>query len=477
MSAAPVGSAPRALAPVARAARQRDLYDVVWELFTSVRIAIALVIVLAAAALVGTLLVQPVQTLDPRLITDPSLHARFLEFARERYGFLAGALAMPELRAWTVETMDALGLFDVFNAPFFRVALLVLAASVTMCTLNRLEPVWRTIARPLVRRDPRHYETARQRRVLPPYPVQRARAVLRARGYRLLETRDDAATVYILGDRNAWARFGTLASHLALLIILVSGAVGTLFGFRIDIAIADGSSLPVFPVGTTNNLTVRNERFVATFSADGLPTDFYSDLALVQNGREVARQRVRVNDPLRYGGLSFHQLSFGPTADVEVRDAKTGFVLLSEQVRFFEQLEGVPVDLRAIPGRNESLLLALPPRDPPILAVQVLQNEVPRGIVTVDRGKSVGVADYRVRFDGMSQYTVIRVARNAGEPLLWLASFLFLGGLLATFYWPRRRVWLRFRGSETVMTGTADRTFDMEGELDRLAEGLRAWRR
>lgn len=455
---------------VALTPRRRDVYDVIWDAFTNVRIAIAIIVALVAAAFAGSLLIQPVQTVDPRLLSDPAQHAAFLDFARARYGFLAGFLAPPALRDATVLAMDALGLFDIFNAPWFKALLVVLAASVTMCTLNRLEPVWRTLRQPIVRRSERYYETARARRVVPAVGAERLRAVLS--GYRIYERRDPDA-LYLLADRNAWARAGTLASHTALLILILSGAVGTLFGFRVDLAIANGSSLPVYPVGATSNVTVRNEGFAASFNPDGTPSDFYSDLVLVQNGREVARQRVRVNDPLRYGELSFHQSSFGPAADVEVRDAATGRVLLSEVVRFFEAVEGVPIDRRVIPGRNEELFLALPPRGTPFLAAQVLEGESLKGVAPVEPGQTQKVGDYLVTFRAPSEYTVIRATRNSGENLLWLASALFIGGVLATFWLPRRRLWIRAGERETILTGTADRTFDLESELDRLERGLR----
>lgn len=457
---------------VAVPARRRDLYDVLWELLTSIWLAIGIIIALAATALVGSLLIQPVQTVDPRLLSDPTRHLAFLEFAKARYGFLAGVLAPPWLRDEAVAAMDALGLFDVFNAPWFRVLLFVLAANVTVCTINRLEPVWRTLQHPLVRRSPQHYQAARARRVGAAAPAERARTLLRAHGYRVHEERSGGEVTYLFGDRNAWARFGTLATHTALLMLLLSGAVGTLFGFREDLAIPNGSSLPVYPVGSTNNITVRNEGFVATFREDGTASDFYSDLALVQNGREVARQRVRVNDPLRFAELSLHQSSFGPAADVELRDAASGNVVLSEIVRFFDTVDRVPADLRPIPGRAERLFLALPPREVPFLAAQVLRGEAPLGVTTLERGETKRVGDYLLTFRAPTQYTVIRVVRNSGETLLWTASALFLAGLLATFYWPRRRVWLRLSPHDTVITGIADRTVDLEGELDRLVAEL-----
>jgi len=453
-------------------ARQRDLYDAIWDLFTSIYLAIAIIITLAVSALVGSLLIQPVQTLDPRLITDPLQHQAFLEFARERYGFLAGPLAPQWLRDLTVHALDALGMFDIFNAGWFRVLLLVLACNVTMCTLERLEPVWRTLREPLVRRSGHHYALARHRRSFGPVPADALASELRSRAYRVRETRDPDGTVHVYGDRNAWARFGTIGTHLALLIFLVSGAIGTLFGFRQDLAIANGESLPVFPIGTASNITVRNLGFVAEFREDGTPSDFYSDLVLVQNAREVARQRVRVNEPLSYGDLKFHQSSFGPAADVEIRDRASGAVVISGAIRFFDAVSGVPVNVMALPDRTERLFLALPPRERPLLAVQVLQGELPLGIAAVDEGQTSRVADYDVTFRKADRYTVIRVARNTGESLLWLASVLFLGGLVSTFYWPRSRVWARVGADGTILTASADRTFDVESELDTLRSKL-----
>jgi cytochrome c biogenesis protein len=455
-----------ALAPRRRA----DVYDLLWDLLTSVRIAIAMILLLTATAFVGSLLIQPVQTVDPRLITDPQLHAQFMDFARQRYGFLAGPLAPPWLRDATVSAMDAIGLFDVFNALWFRILLVVLACSVTMCTLNRLEPVWRTLRAPVIRRSDRYYETARARRVLPALPPERIRSTLARSRYRLHERQEDA--LYLLGDRNAWARAGTLASHTALLLLITGGAVGTLFGFKEDLAIPNGASLPVYPVGSTSNITVRNEGFVAQFRPDGSPADYYSDLVLVQNGVPVARQRVRVNEPLRFAGLAFHQSSFGPGADVEVRDATTGGVVFSQIVTFFDAVDGVPVARQSLSTKDD-LFVMLPPRATPFLAAQVFKGDALQGVAAIEIGATQRVGDYQVTFHGPTQYTVIRVARNAGEPLLFVAAVLFIGGVLATFWFPRRRVWIRADERSTVLTGTADRTFDLEGELDRLVTELR----
>ena len=54
------------------------------------------------------------------------------------------------------------------------------------------------------------------------------------------------------------------------------------------------------------------------------PKDYVTDLVLSVDGREVARQDVRVNDPLRYDGVMFHQAHFGIAAVMEIRTPPAG---------------------------------------------------------------------------------------------------------------------------------------------------------
>src|SRR5205085_11433311 len=50
---------------------------------------------------------------------------------------------------------------------------------------------------------------------------------------------------------------------------------------------------------------------------DGSPKKWWSKLAVVDNGREVLRKEIVVNDPLVYRGVRFYQASFGQTGQVE----------------------------------------------------------------------------------------------------------------------------------------------------------------
>ena len=124
--------------------------------------------------------------------------------------------------------------------------------------------------------------------------------------------------------------------------------------------VGEGQTAPVQPVGTPHNLLVKNIAFEAPRRADGSFEDFRTDLAVYQDGQQIARKTIRVNDPLQTGGFVFHQNTFGPTADLDIRDPSgrlvwTGPVILEDNADL-----GVPGRLPDHPGRRHG-----PPAVPP----------------------------------------------------------------------------------------------------------------
>src|SRR5262249_57599083 len=94
------------------------------------------------------------------------------------------------------------------------------------------------------------------------------------------------------------------------------------FGDAHGLVIAEGDALTVQPIGTPDLLVVKNYSFQAPgFAETGQASDFITDLGVFQNGTEIARKAIRVNDPLAVDGYSFHQNGFGPAPDIVLTDA------------------------------------------------------------------------------------------------------------------------------------------------------------
>ncbi len=155
------------------------------------------------------------------------------------------------------------------------------------------------------------------------------RAVFRRHHYRTLI--EDDGTVHLYLDRNRWAPWSGLVAHAAVVVILAGAMIGSMYGFRDgQFMLTEGSTsaIPKAEQGATITLNSFKDTYSPT---TGQPLDYVSDISVMQDGKEVARQLVRVDEPLRYAGVSYFQAFFGPAAIVSVKDVD-GKVLFADGV-------------------------------------------------------------------------------------------------------------------------------------------------
>lgn len=449
-----------------------DLADRLWHLFISMRTGLALILFLAVLGLAGTLIAQ----VPAGVQADPDAYARWLAGMQNRYGGWTGVL-------------DTLGLFSVFGSIWFKGGVVLLSTSILACSINRAPLLWRQSTKPRTVVSSGFFDHAPlAEAVAADAAPEEARAVLeqtlRRRGFRTLMAPDGEA-VALYADRFRWAPFGTVIAHLSLIFIL-AGAVAGQAGFRVeDLAVTVGSTVPV---GNGTSLEVRAVSFSDSYYDDGRPADYASHLVLYDNGVQVAERTIRVNDPLRYGDVSFFQSFYGPAADIRVTDANGAAVLET----------GVPLvwgssDEKKVIGRFE-----LPDRnllvyvvgvasgrvDPAIRAGQ-MQLEIYEGSATtpiaievVDQGQPVTVAGLDFTFLRERQFTGLIASRDPGAPLVWLGTILLVGGVALVFFFPARRLWARVRpvpgGSQIQLAAITRHDVTFEAAFGTLIEDVRA---
>ena len=215
--------------------------------------------------------------------------------------------------AAVVDALERLSVFAIFRSPWFSAALVVLVLSIVVCTLDRTPRLWRgvrdvRVAQPEPFFDPRLPDRAAMDGV----PAESIRTVLRKNGFHVREATDAAGTRLLYGDRHQYTKLATLFTHLGLILFLVAAAVTSRLGEEQGLVVGEGETLTVQPIGTPGLLLVRNLAFQAPGLDTGQPTDFTTDLAVFQDGRQIARKTIRVNDPLSIAGYTFHQNGFGP---------------------------------------------------------------------------------------------------------------------------------------------------------------------
>jgi cytochrome c biogenesis protein len=361
-----------------------------------------------------------------------------------------------------------------------------------VCTLDRTPRLWRDVsavrvAQPEPFFDPRLPDRA----VLAGVDQAELSTAVRRRGFHVREELAADGTAYLYGDRHQYTKMATLLTHLGLILFLVAAAVTSRFGDEQGLVVPEGESLTVQSIGTRDLLLVKNLDFEAPGFETGMPTDFTTDLAVFQNGTEVARKTIRVNEPLAVGGYTFHQNGFGPAPHLVIRD-ETGSPLWDAKVPMIGSAGGAPYETMAVPGRDLGLQLLLG------------RNEVGEGILVVLPYRIVGTnqdgTEQVQNFDAVQlrrgdekvsdalgisvtladfgEYTLLIAKRDPGQGIVWAAFLCLIAGITITFYRPRRRIWARLAPDGRLgLVFRADRYVDVEREFGALLDDLVAVRR
>ena len=398
----------------------------------------------------------------------------------------------PVLGAGIVDVMERLSLFAVFRSPWFSAGLVVLVVSIVVCTLDRTPKLWRgvsdvRVAQPEPYFDPRLPDRAAMDGV----PAETVRTVLRRNGFHVREATDADGTRFVYGDRHQYTKLATLFTHAGLVLFLVAAAATSRLGEEQGLVVAEGESLTVQPIGTPGLLLVRNLAFDAPGFETGAPSDFTTDLAVFQDGREIARKTIRVNDPLSVAGFTFHQNGFGPAPHIVLRSA-AGAILWDAPVPMTDSASGLPYATVGVPGRDMGLKLLLDRQADGAGVVIVIPYRIVgtapdgqpieelyqavdlhRGDTKVSQGLdlSIGLADF-------GEFTLLIAKRDPGQGLVWVAFGLLIAGITISFYRPRRRVWTRLAPDGRLgIVWRSDRYVDVEREFGRLLDQLVAGRR
>ena len=293
----------------------------VWRFLASMRLALFLIVALAIVVFAGTLIDQaPIP-----VVSDPVAYARWLDDADGKYG------------QWT-GTLDRLQFFNIFHSTYFRGLLGLLAVNILVCTMSRWRGIWNTVFHTRARATESflahaHYSARMQTALPAAEAAERLRKSLSRSHYRVtLEA--EPGSVAVFGDKNRLSRFGTFFTHLSLILILVGAMAGGIWGFDDPrFSVAEGSTRDL---GLGTGIAVRLHEFADEYHADGAPSDYRAEVTLLDGGEPVKTGVIRVNSPMRYSGVAFHQAFFGQAAVMTVRNA-SGRSCLATPSRFPER--------------------------------------------------------------------------------------------------------------------------------------------
>ncbi|SDQ07098.1 cytochrome c biogenesis protein ResB [Leucobacter chromiiresistens] len=323
-----------------------------WRQLTSMRVALVLLLLLAVAAIPGSLV--PQRSADPNgVVQYEADHPKLF----------------PILDAFPIQA------FDVYGSVWFSAIYLLLFISLIGCVIPRIAHHWKAWrGRPP--KTPARLErmagfsevrlknpeaSDEDRAAFAERAVEEAARVLRKLRYRTeiqRVTRRGVETVSVSAERGYLRETGNLLFHISLLGVLISVGVGGVFTFNGQKVLVEGETMVnqlidydtvntgrAFDSSSLDPFGLKLDSLDVTYvtpddgntAAIGQVRDYTANLELIdpENG-EVSDETIQVNHPLRVHGSPIYLIANGYAPRITVKNA-AGTVVYSEAMPFIPQ--------------------------------------------------------------------------------------------------------------------------------------------
>jgi hypothetical protein len=241
--------------------------------------------------------------------------------------------------------MERAGLFDVFHSTWFNGLWVLIIVAVTVCTVSRFRPTWKSVQHPTrVVGDGYFARAHHNASFTQPGGVEAVERLLRKKRYKVERTKSgDDGSVYLFAERFSWSQYGTFLSHLALLMLLIGALLTTLAGFDKTFVLAEGTpAAPVFDNPGPNQIFVKMLDAVRGKDTNGNIVDFHSRIEVRQGDKTITCD-ASVNTPCKAFGYKVHQAAyFNDIARLHVT-APDGSVAYSDVLDFDSESTAIPV--------------------------------------------------------------------------------------------------------------------------------------
>ena len=324
---------------------KKSIIDKIWGSFASVKFAIAIFSLIGLTAIVGTILEQRAEPARNILILSK----------------IFGESLAPTL----YKVFDSMGFMDMYHSWWFTGLLILFSANLIICSLDRLPRILKLAKEPIQPITPERLETVGIRRDVslkgkPEKVKDVVTGSIKAIGFNYVEAREEKGYQFY-SQKGSYTRLGVYITHLSIILILLGALIGITFGFKGFANIPEGRSYPfaffssvslnpmeeqererildalgaswgnvskatgllgikevelreklrrygVYPLG----FSVRCDDFEVEFYENSqMPREYKSWLTVIEDGKEVMRKAIEVNDPLTYKGITFYQSNYG----------------------------------------------------------------------------------------------------------------------------------------------------------------------
>ena len=430
--------------------KESGFLPIIYDLFRSLKLTISLLILLAVLSIIGTLIAQ--------------------NAARSEY----------IQRYWIglFEVLNFFNLFDMYHSWWFSAILLLLVINLITCSVHRLPGILSQISRGSGALEDKMLKALPYvERVQTQNPTKKEEDIQSSlkkwfSDWRRIET-EKAVTLF--SEKGRYSRLGVPFTHLSILIILIGGIIGSLYGFKGQVTILEGETVDQIFLRTKDkeipkpiDFSVRCDDFnVAYYNLPGRKEkhvkEYTSVITILEKGKEVLKKTVQVNHPLHYKGLAFYQSNYGAIHDVTLGIQWRG----KKEKASFKVLEGNTVP---VPNTNNLIRVLQYAHEvhnfgEGVQVVLLKPNQEPRPfwlLKNFSQWDQQRGDEFVLTFEGFTEkeYTGLSVTKDPGVWVVWVGCGLMIFGFIVSFFFSHQRVWVRIvksPGEEIVLAGSANK--------------------
>jgi cytochrome c biogenesis protein len=406
------------------------------QIIADLRLAIILLLVIAIFSISGTVIEQgqSLSFYQANYPEDPAL-----------FGFLS----------WKV--LLILGLNHVYSTWWYLSLLILFGSSLTACTFRRQFPALKAARNWQFYQQSRQFQKLALSAELETGSLDSLTPLLEKKGYKVFLENDS-----LYARKGIIGKIGPIIVHAAMLIILVGAIWGAITGFFAQEMVASGDSFQVKNIIEAGPFSknwipkdwgIKVNRFWIDYSPKGDIEQFYSDLSVIDNqGQEIDRKTIQVNQPLHHKGVTFYQTSWG-IAGVKVQVNNSPILQLpmaSLDTKGNGQIWGTWIPTKTDFSEGVSLLA----RD--LQGTMIVYDAKGDLTSAVREGMTVPINGVNLKIVELVGSTGLQIKADPGVPIVYLGFGLLMIGVVMS-YFSHSQIWALQAGDRFYIGGKTNR--------------------
>lgn len=445
----------------------KTIIDKIWNFFSSVKVAIWLIVITLIVSALGTIF--PQELYIPKTMTPA-------EYYEQQYGVLG-------------KLYYELGFHNLYSSWWYLLLIGLIGISLVICSIDRAVPLYKALKK---QRVTRHESFLKRQRLfsitdeeqLTDKDLTKLIENLKKRRYTIREENGN-----ILAEKGRFSRWGPYVGHIGLIIFLIAAMLRFVPGMYVDeyLWIREGETL-VIP-GTNGEYYLENKDFIlevydkeedkqfseALDKVGMVAKNFQSDVVLYKKaddslpGEEAKLEKVkefsiRVNEPLKFDRFALYQSDYRLNewksltysliskktkkeyGKIEIDllnpektyDLKNGYSvkILAYFPDFIFDEKGQPTTKSKVPNNPAFVFKVTTPETPDgeTSFVAIQQTIEP----FTDNKYELVLEDIKT-----NDLTGLTVRKDLTLPLFFVGGIIFMIGLVQGSFWFHRRIWVQ----------------------------------